>query len=90
MKVLTCKSGIVWNSLLQIGHLYRTWSSQNVVIQVLQKLCPHGVKTGLLNTSRQMEHEKSSSDQDVAEAIPRKPLLNKVKSCHHYIRFYNV
>ena len=27
-----------------------------------------------------MEQEKSSSDHDVAEAIPRKPLLNKVKS----------
>ena len=39
-------------------------------MQVLQKLCPHGVETGLLNTSRQMEHEKLPSDQEVlAEAI---------------------
>ena len=75
MKVLTCKSGLEWNSLLQKGHLYWTCSSQNVVIQVLQKLCPHGVESGLLNTSRQMEHEKSSSDQ---EAIPRKQVLNQV------------
>ncbi|KAK0149238.1 hypothetical protein N1851_010235 [Merluccius polli] len=45
---------------------------QNVVIQVLQKLCPQDVVTGLLNTSRQMEQEKFSSDQEVlAEAIPR-------------------
>ena len=41
-------------------------------MQVLQKLCPQGVETGLLNTSRQMEQEKLSSDQEViAEAIPR-------------------
>jgi hypothetical protein len=39
-------------------------------MQVLQKLCPHGVETGLLNTSRQMGQEKFSSDQEVlAEAI---------------------
>ena len=59
-------------SLLQTGHLYWTCSSQNFVIQVLQKLCPHVVVTGLLNTSRQMEHEKFPSDQEVlAQAIPR-------------------
>ena len=58
--------------MLQRGHLNLTCSSQYFVIQVLQKLCPHGVETGLLNTSRQMEHEKFSSDPDVlAEAIPR-------------------
>ncbi|KAK0132960.1 hypothetical protein N1851_031668 [Merluccius polli] len=45
---------------------------QNFAIQVLQKLCPQAVVTGLLNTSRQMEQEKLSSDQEVlAEAIPR-------------------
>ena len=72
MKVLTCKSGLVWKSLLQTGHLYLTCPSQNLLIQVLQKLCPHGVETGLLNTSRQMQHEKFSSDPEVlAEAIPR-------------------
>ena len=69
MKVLTLKSGLVWKSSLQTGHLYWIFSSQNFVIQVLQKLCPHGVVTGLLNTSRQMGHEKLSSDQEVAEAI---------------------
>ena len=57
-------------AMLQRGHLNVTCSSQCFVIQVLQKLCPHGVETGLLNTSRQMEHEKFSSDQEVlAEAI---------------------
>ena len=45
---------------------------------VLQVLCPHGAETGLLNTSRQMGPEKSSSDQEVAEDIPRKQLLNQV------------
>ena len=71
-RILTCRSGLVLKSFLQTGHLYLTFSSQNLVIQVLQKLCPHGVVTGLLNTSRQMGHEKFSSDQEVlAEAIPR-------------------
>ena len=84
MKVLTRKTGLVWNSSLQTGHLYWTMSSQNTVIQALQKLCPHGVVTGLLNTSRQTEQEKSSSDHDAAEAIPRKPLLNKVQSFMMY------
>ena len=55
---------------------YLTCSSQYFVIQVLQKLCPHGVETGLLNTSRQMEHEKFSSDQlALAQAIPRRKSL---------------
>ena len=73
-RVLTCRSGLVWKSSSQTGHLYWTFPSQNFVIQVLQKLCPHGVETGLLNTSRQMGHEKFSdqvSDQVLAEAIPR-------------------
>ncbi|CAL8327268.1 unnamed protein product [Arctogadus glacialis] len=50
-------------------------------LQVLQKLCPHGVETGLLNTSRQMGQEKFSSDQEMlAEAI----LEDKVE-CHPYL-----
>ena len=70
IRILTGKSGLVLKSSLQTGHLYLTCSSQNLVIQALQKLCPHGVETGLLNTSRQMEHEKLPSDQEVlAEAI---------------------
>ena len=71
-RIFTRRSGLVRKSSLQTGHLYRTCSSQNFAIQVLQKLCPHGVETGLLNTSRHMEHEKFSSGQEVfAEAIPR-------------------
>lgn len=32
-------------------------------MQARQKLCPQGVDTGLLNTSRQMEHVNWSSDR---------------------------
>ena len=53
--------------------------SQKVVIQVLQKLCPHGVEMGLLNTFKQMEQEKSSSDQEVAKTMPRKQLFYEIK-----------
>ena len=60
----------MWKSLLPTGYLYLTCSSQKLERQVLQKLCPHAVVTGLLNTSRQIEHEKLSSDLEVlAEAV---------------------
>ena len=54
-------------------------------MQVLQKLCPHRVETGLLNTSRQMEQEKLSSDQEVlAKAIPRhRPQGLRVEQLHY-------
>jgi len=34
--------------------------SQHLFRQVLQKLCPHGVLTGSVNTSRHIEHWRSS------------------------------
>jgi hypothetical protein len=40
--------------------------------------------TGLLNTSRQMEQEETSSDPEVAEAIPRKHVLSGFKTLHYY------
>lgn len=36
-------------------------------MQVMQKLWPHGVDTGLSNTSKHMEHSSCSSDKKLRE-----------------------
>lgn len=36
-------------------------------MQAMQKLWPHGVDTGLLNTSKQIEHSRWSSERKLRE-----------------------
>ncbi len=59
--VLILRSGLCLNVSLQYGQLQVWLLSQQLFRQVLQKLCPHGVLTGSVNTSRHIEHWSSVS-----------------------------
>lgn len=47
--------------------------SQYLLMQVMQKLWPHGVEEGFVNTSRHMEHMNCSSDRK----LPFKDILEQ-------------
>lgn len=49
--------------------------SQYLLMQAMQKLWPHGVDEGLLNTSKQIEHWNCSSDRK----LPYKDILWREK-----------
>lgn len=53
-------------ALLTKAHSRTLEPSQYRLMQAMQKLCPHGVDEGLVNTSRQMEHRNCSSDRKLA------------------------
>ncbi|KAK2886134.1 hypothetical protein Q8A67_016971 [Cirrhinus molitorella] len=53
---------------------------QHLFRQVLQKLCPHGVVTGSVNTSRQMEHWSSSFSKLLEDAMTEKTNIDNISS----------
>ena len=54
--------------------------SQYLLMQPMQKLWPHGVDDGLLNTSRQIEHWNCSSDRK----LPCKDILRTARQRKTY------
>jgi len=58
---LTLRSGLVENTLLHCGQKGDWCLDHEWQRQVLQKLCPHGMVTGLTNTSRHSKHRKDFS-----------------------------
>ncbi len=70
--VLILRSGLLLKVSLQDGQKQVGVSVQCLFRQVLQKLCPHGVVTGSVNTSRQMEHWSSSFSGSLEDAMPEK------------------
>ena len=61
MKMLTCTSVLESKYFLQTGHSRLLLILQFLMMQALQKLCPHCMVTGAVNTSRQTGHRKLSS-----------------------------
>ena len=59
-KVLTFRSGLMLKTSLHLGHRHKVFMFQYSVMQLLQKLCPHGVVTGSVNMSRQMAQRNCS------------------------------
>lgn len=72
MDVLILRSGLEINVSLQSGQKQVCVSVQNLLRQVLQKLCPHGVVTGSVNKSRQMKHWSSSFSGPLEDAMTEK------------------
>ncbi len=54
---------------LHNGHLHSWLLSQHWFRQLLQKLCPHGVLTGSVNTSRHTEHWSPSARRPLKDDI---------------------
>ena len=55
------RSGLVENTLLHCGQKVDWCLDQEWQRQVLQKLCPHGIVTGLTKTSLHSRHRKDFS-----------------------------
>lgn len=68
--VFTLISGLLWKVFLHMGHWNKGLVFQYPRMQVWQKLCPHGMETGLVKTSRQMEQCTCSSERFPAVAMP--------------------
>lgn len=83
---LILSTGRCWKASLHRGHSDLTLESQKRLMQSRQKLCPHGMDTGFLKTSRQMLHQNCSSDNTEAMFLAKNANMLWISCAYYHVK----